>query len=155
MIIHTYYSSIDDEKKATTIRLFKNGQVLPTIATNMMSLGVDISDIEQVIQWGITEWLTLDTLVQHISRAARKSSLLGLAIIYTPHDLLDPVTVKCIKTMNVPQMASQMEDIPLNPVPDEEWEDIIDAVPWYADHDLCDFALPVEQEASWRSNNWG
>jgi len=68
-------------------------------------------------------------LVQCISHTACKSSLLGLAIIYTPHDLLDPVTVKCIKTMNVPQMASQMEDIPLNPVPDEEWEDIIDAVP--------------------------
>jgi Helicase conserved C-terminal domain len=141
--IRTYYSSIDDEKKEATINLFRNGQALLTIATDAMSLGVDISDIERVIQWGITERLTLDTLVQRIGRAARESSLLGLAIIYTPRDLLDPVTAECIKTMNPPQTTSQ---IPLNLAPDEEWEDIVDAVPRYADRDLRAFALPVEPE---------
>ena len=30
--------------------------------------------------------------------------------------------------------------------PDEEWEDIIDATPWYANRDLCLFTLPVEPE---------
>ena len=140
-IIRTYYSSIDDEKKEATIRLFRNGQALLTIATDAMSLGVDIPDIERVIQWGITERITLDTLVQRIGRAARKSSLLGLAIIYAPRDLLDPVTAECT---TIPQTTSQMEDTPLNPVPDEEWEDIVDAVPRYADRDLRAFALPVE-----------
>jgi hypothetical protein len=86
------------------------------------------------------------TLVQRIGRAARESSLLGLAIIYTPRDLLDPVTAECNKMMNVPQAASLMEDIPLDLVPNEEWEDIVDAVPRYTDRDLCAFALPVEPE---------
>ena len=45
-----------------------------------------------------------------------------------------------------PQMEPQTEDIPLDPAPDQEWEDIVDTVPWYAGHDLCAFALPVEPE---------
>jgi len=141
-IIHIYYSSIDDEKKEATIELFRNGEALLTVATDAMSLGVDISDIERVIQWGITERLTLDTLVQRIGRAGRQSSMLGLAIIYTPRDLLDPVSAEGIKASN----PGQTEDIPLDMGPDEEWEDIVDATPRYADRDLRLFALPVEPE---------
>ena len=110
-----------------------------------MSLGVDISDIEQVIQWGITKRLTLDTLVQCISCAAHKSLLLGLVIICTPQDLLDPVTKEHLKVTNppqpTPQREPQIEDIPLDPAPDQEWEDIVDVVPWYAGHDLCTYTL--------------
>ena len=150
MIIRTYYSSIDDEKKEATIRLFKNGRAFLVIATDAMSLGVDISDIERVIQWGITERLTLDTLVQRIGHAARSSKLLGLAIIYTPRDLLDPVTAARFKAMNStqpsPQTESRTEDILLDPPHDDEWENIVDAVPRYAGRDLCAFALPVEPE---------
>ena len=43
-------------------------------------------------------------------------------------------------------MEPQTEDIPLDPAPDQEWEDIVDAVPRYAGRDLCAFALPVEPE---------
>ena len=150
MIIRTYYSSIDDEKKEATIRLFRDGRAFLVIATDAMSLGVDISDIERVIQWGITERLTLDTLVQRIGRAARMSSLLGLAVIYTPRDLLDPVTAARVKATNptqpTPQTESGTEDIPLDPPSDDEWEDIVDAVPRYAGRDLRAFGLPVEPQ---------
>jgi Helicase conserved C-terminal domain len=140
--IRTYYSSIDDQKKEATIRLFRNGEAQMTIATDAMSLGVDISDIERVIQWGVTERLTLDTLVQRIGRAARLSSMLGVAVIYTPRDLLDPVSAAREKAFN--QVSP--DDVPLNPPDDDDWEDIIDAVPRYADRDLSIFALPVEPE---------
>jgi len=142
-VVRTYYSSIDDEKKDATIRLFRNGEALVTVATDAMSLGVDISNIERVIQWGVTERLTLDTLVQRIGRAARISSMLGLAIVYSPRDLLDPVSAVCHKKPNDEELQ---DNLPLNPGADDDWEDIIDAVPRYGDRDFSVFALPVELE---------
>ena len=50
-LLRTYYSSIDDEKKERTINLLRNGKAILSICTDAMSLGVDISNIERVIQW--------------------------------------------------------------------------------------------------------
>jgi superfamily II DNA helicase RecQ len=141
--IRTYYASIDDAKKKATIRLFRNGEALLTIVIDAFSLGVDISDIERVIQWGVTERFTLDTLVQRIGRAGRDIKVQAIAIIYAPRDLLDPVTVAHLKAQNP---DSHVETLPQQDELDEDELDILDALPRYSERDLSVFTTPVEQE---------
>jgi len=88
VVIRTYYSSIDEAKKAATQRLVQEGQARIVVCTDSMSMGVDFSDIDRVIQWGLDRKVTLEVLTQRIGRAARNDDKQGIAIVYASFDLV-------------------------------------------------------------------
>jgi len=90
-VVRTYYFSIDQEKKLETQTLVDKGRARFVICTESMSLGVDFSSIDRVVQWGVDEKLTMDVLMQRIGRAARDQTKQGVAIVYAPFDVLKPV----------------------------------------------------------------
>jgi superfamily II DNA/RNA helicase len=90
-LVRTYYASIDKEQKLRTERLVANGNARFVVCTDSLSLGVDFSGIDRVIQWGVTEKLTMDVLVQRLGRAARGEGVQGLGIVFTPFDLVKPI----------------------------------------------------------------
>lgn len=56
-------------------------------------MGVDIPDIDVVIQWDISEHLTLAMLWQRIGRAGRDPGLKALSIVFIFSKHLLPVTI--------------------------------------------------------------
>ena len=139
--IRTYYSSIDDPKKAETISFIRGGEARIVVCTDALSLGVDIPDIERVIQWGVDYKLVHNTLVQRIGRAARNPEMNGIAVIYAPKCVLEPVS----------KAASQQPESD-EPSDDDEMGGDLDnnaepgTVPNYRNRDLAKFSLPVEQK---------
>jgi superfamily II DNA/RNA helicase len=140
-VIRTYYSSIDEPKKTETLEFIKGGIARITICTDALSLGVDIDDIKSVIQWGVTYKLQHNTLVQRVGRAARSDGVQGIAVIFAPKNILDPVS----KASENPEPAQELE---IDTNANEDWEDEDDDVgiiPNYQTRDLSRFTLPVER----------
>ena len=54
---------------------FNDGHVRILVCTEAAGMGVDISDISRVIQWGIPTFVNLSTLWQRMGRAGRKKDL--------------------------------------------------------------------------------
>lgn len=138
--IRTYYSSIDDAKKEETHTLLRNSKARLVICTDSMSLGVNISDIERVIQWGVCNKLDLKTLVQRMGRAARDPELQALAVIYAPKSLL-------LKALKYPVTDFTTNHLPetFGPPDDELWEDEDENPQPTINRNLACFSLPVTQ----------
>ena len=75
--VRTYYSAIQNEKREERENLVKTGQARIVFATEAMSHGVDFSDLEVVIQWGMEPHLTINSMDQRKGRAARSPELQG------------------------------------------------------------------------------
>ena len=141
--IRTYYASIDKGKKDETLKLLFEGGARIVFCTECFSLGVDIKDIEIVIQWGVDRKLNLMRLGQRIGRAARDEHIQGVAVIYAPRALIDPVTKEVEKRKRLAEGVQQRNG-------DSEWLDDDEEGDWevkipnYESRDLCRFALAVE-----------
>jgi hypothetical protein len=59
------------------------------ICTDVFGLGIDVDDIEVVIQWGLCEKLMGSTLCQCIGHAARDPARKAIAVIYVQSYILD------------------------------------------------------------------
>src|SRR5579859_2018464 len=146
-VIRCYYLCIDAPTKEETHRLIECGDARIVICTDAMSLGVDFPDIEKVIQWGVDDKLDLDTLVQRIGRVERNQDLQGVALIFAPSNLLDPITRAAAS------VAEQSISLPQPSQPawvgnelgslDYEDEPVAGVIPSYQNRDLSKFSLPV------------
>jgi superfamily II DNA/RNA helicase len=58
-------------------------------ATTSLGMGIDIPDIEAVIQWDIPTSSDIKDLWQRIGRAVRKYGLLGIAALFVPYWMFD------------------------------------------------------------------
>lgn len=152
--IRPYYSSIDAKKKKETRHMLENGESRIVVCTDSMSLGIDIRDIERVIQWGVTEKLDPNILWQRFGRAARDPEIQGLGVVYVPADLLEPVRKYMMKDWE--------HGIPHNTFKDMDgWEDEPNlendghdsnnegAIPRFQDRRLELFSLPVTPGTDW------
>ena len=91
-MIQTFFGSIDEKKKRKTLSDLQSGKCRIVVCTDAFGLGVDISNIENVIQWGVNEKLSIASLTQRIGRAARVPNMVGRAVIYVLKGILEAVT---------------------------------------------------------------
>ena len=97
VLIRTYWASIDDAKKTRTYNNIRNGTARIAVCTDAFGLGINIPDIERVIQWGVTPRLSLDRLYQRLGRAARGRPepggppRIGYGFIYVNKSILQAV----------------------------------------------------------------
>jgi superfamily II DNA/RNA helicase len=87
-----YHGGHDAKTKKKTIENLMSGDCRVVVCTDAFGVGIDIPDIEIVIQLGVNTKLTLMGLAQRIGRAARKPGMLGIAIIYISGNLLDSIS---------------------------------------------------------------
>ena len=93
-IVASYYSTLDAKAKSKTLTDLIKGDTRIMICTDAFGLGIDIPDIEVVIQWQVDEKLMASTLYQRIGRAVRGKDVEGIAIIYVQKSLLDSIGKK-------------------------------------------------------------
>ena len=80
--IREYHSDISLPAKSRNMTDFRGDLTKIFICTDAVGMGVDIPDVERVIQWKVPEFLSLCGLWQRFGRAARHPSMQGLGIIY-------------------------------------------------------------------------
>jgi hypothetical protein len=121
---------------------FREGTTRIMICTDAFGLGVNIPDVERVIQWHVDEKFTLSSAHQRIGRAARDPSVQGVGVIYVKQSILNDLS------------AGDWEgawDQPDDPPEDdgEEWDinaDGIRVIPVSKSRRLELFGLPVRPE---------
>jgi superfamily II DNA/RNA helicase len=81
-LIKCFYGSIDEATKAKSLADLRDGITRIVVCTDAFGLGVNIPDIDQVIQWKVNERLTCANLGQRIGRCVRDETRQGIAVIY-------------------------------------------------------------------------
>lgn len=85
----TYYHAImTSGYLATTLKAFRDGRLRILVATEVAGMGLDIPNIEVVVQWTFSV-ASPTTLLQRIGRAARMDALLARAVFLVHHKIIE------------------------------------------------------------------
>lgn len=90
LLIRAYSASLTWGHRAANLAALRNGDAKIVVYTDAAGLGVDISDVEIIVQWKIADHLTLAGLVQRIGRAGRDSSVEAIAVVMTQPSYILP-----------------------------------------------------------------
>jgi hypothetical protein len=81
-IIAMFYADHSQTLKQLTFEQFQSGECRILVATDAFGVGMDIINIQRVIQWGVAGLDNIDTLIQRFGRCARDQSVQGMCILY-------------------------------------------------------------------------
>ena len=88
-LVAEYTNGLTAERRDYCMDLFQKGICRILVCTEACGMGVDIADVERVIQWGVTSRVNLSTIVQRMGRAARKSHMQGVGMLFhSSHSLI-------------------------------------------------------------------
>ncbi|KAF9945828.1 hypothetical protein BGZ70_003541 [Mortierella alpina] len=102
--IGCYHSLKSDEFKKEALQEFKDGKLRVLLATEALGMGMDISDVTLVIQYGLPK--NISALVQRLGRAARDPSLEALEIDMTNPEAFDGAENKAA-SKRAPRLTAQ------------------------------------------------
>ena len=81
--VTSHHGSLSRERRLDAERRLKDGELRALVATASLELGIDIGDVDLVLQVGVTA--TIATLLQRVGRS-------GHALARTPHGRIFPLT---------------------------------------------------------------
>ncbi|KAF8458788.1 P-loop containing nucleoside triphosphate hydrolase protein, partial [Kalaharituber pfeilii] len=81
-LVLEYSTAITYDRRAYNLELFASGECRVLVCTEACGMGVNIPDVERVIQWRISTTTNLSNIYQRLGRAARKPNVQGLGIIF-------------------------------------------------------------------------
>lgn len=88
--VYAYHSLQDKESKEHEMELFKADICYFLVCTDAAGLGMNIPNIEVVIQYRIPDFLDMCDVFQRLGRAARDQNLRGLVLIFVEEKFLVP-----------------------------------------------------------------
>ena len=93
-----HHSSLSRDVRLVVERLFKSGEIKHLIATSSMELGIDIGDVDAVIQYGSPRQVT--RLVQRVGRSGHRwdRPSIGYIIAMDPVDFLEAAVIAKLAT---------------------------------------------------------
>ena len=156
-IVTCYFGSLDAKVKTKILDDLMDGNARIVVCTDAFGMGIDIPDIEVVIQWGVDERLICSSLAQRIGRAARDPTVEGIAVIYVQRAVFESISKNWREELKSWEEAWEdcdesdhggagnigrdgaMEEL------EEELEDLC-VVPVSKNRQLKRFGLPVRQD---------
>ena len=81
-LVAEYTNGLTAERQSYSMDLFQKGICRILVCTEACGMGVDVADVERVVQWGVTPRVNLSTIIQRMGRAARKSHMQGVGILF-------------------------------------------------------------------------
>jgi len=102
-LVQMFFGTLDELKKKQTLSDLQAGTCRIVICTDAFGLGVDISNIDWVIQWNVDKKVpdlavvslmgkvSISALTQRAGRAARNDYMIGKAIFFVPKAILEAV----------------------------------------------------------------
>jgi hypothetical protein len=81
-IVREYHSTMSAKTLECNLQALRDGICRIMVCTDAVGMGLDVPDIQRVIQWRVPEWLTVAGWWQRAGRAARDPKISGMAVIY-------------------------------------------------------------------------
>jgi hypothetical protein len=81
-IIREYHSALSSKGLQKTLALFRKGVCRYLVCTEAVGMGLDIPDIERIIQWKLSEYLTMNCWWQRAGRAGRDPNIWAIAVLF-------------------------------------------------------------------------
>ena len=81
-IIRCYFAELEEEDKELYIKDLRIGKTLLLICTEACGMGMDVSDIELIVQWKLSSKVNLRGLCQRLGRAGRDPRVNAIGIIF-------------------------------------------------------------------------
>ena len=81
-LVAEYTNGLTAKRQSYSMDLFQKGICRILVCTEACGMGVDVADVERVVQWGITPRVNLSMIMQRMGRAARKSHIQGVGILF-------------------------------------------------------------------------
>jgi superfamily II DNA or RNA helicase len=81
-IVCEYHSTMSQKALDRNLQALRNGTCRIMVCTDAVGMGLDVPDIERVVQWRVPGWLTVSGWWQRAGRAARHPEAAGAAIVY-------------------------------------------------------------------------
>jgi hypothetical protein len=82
VVVSEYHSSLSAKALERNLQALREGVCRIMVSTEAVGMGLDVSDIERIVQWRVPPWLTVSGWWQRAGRAARDPSIDGVATIY-------------------------------------------------------------------------
>jgi hypothetical protein len=89
-IVCEYHSTMSQKALDRNLQALREGTCRIMVCTDAVGMGLDVPDIERVVQWRVPPWLTVSGWWQRAGRAARHPDRNGMAIIYYDRSLRVP-----------------------------------------------------------------
>jgi hypothetical protein len=89
-IVREYHSTMSAKALERNLKALQDGICRIMVCTDAVGMGLDVPDIERVVQWRVPPWLTVSGWWQRAGRAARHPDRKGMAIIYYDRSLRVP-----------------------------------------------------------------
>jgi hypothetical protein len=89
-IVREYHSTMSAKALERNLKALQEGICRIMVCTDAVGMGLDVPDIERVVQWRVPPWLTVSGWWQRAGRAARHPDRTGMAIIYYDRSLRVP-----------------------------------------------------------------
>lgn len=87
-----YHGALPDAIKLKIIKELMSGECRIVICTDAFDMDIDISDIEVMIQLGVSEIISCISSAQRIGRAARDPNLMDVAVIFMSGAFLNNIS---------------------------------------------------------------
>jgi superfamily II DNA or RNA helicase len=81
-IVCEYHRTMSQKALDRNLRALRDGTCRIMVCTDAVGMGLDVPDIERVVQWRVPGWLTVCGWWQRAGRAARHPDAAGAAIVY-------------------------------------------------------------------------
>jgi hypothetical protein len=107
-IICEYHSTMSAQALERNLLALREGICRIMVCTDAVGMGLDVPDIERVVQWRVPQWMTLASWWQRAGRAARDPEYSGVAIIYyEPSHIVPEDSPFCAR----PEIPAHLESV--------------------------------------------
>lgn len=146
VLVQCYHGSQDAKAKTKTLEDLIKGDCRIVVCTEAFGLGVDIEDIEIVVQWHVDEKLKISTLSQRLGRAARGDGIIGVGIVYISRTLLPKGWRETIEGWKEHwQNRTDVQGVSFDGDEDDAFDDLR-VVPEVHNRNLGRYGLPVNPD---------
>jgi superfamily II DNA or RNA helicase len=81
-IISKYHTTMSRKALQRNLQALRDGTCRIMVCTDAVGMGLDVPDIQRILQWRVPPWLTVSGWMQRAGRAARNPEIAGIATIY-------------------------------------------------------------------------
>jgi superfamily II DNA/RNA helicase len=77
-LVREYHSVMSREALERNLTSFRSGECRILVATEAVGMGLDVPDVQRVLQWKVPQFMTVSSWWQRAGRAARDPAVWGL-----------------------------------------------------------------------------
>ena len=82
LVVRPFSANLEQMTRKAFMEFFRMGNTRVLVCTDAAGMGIDVSDVQIVMQWGLSKHLTLAALWQRIGRAGRGVGMRAVSVVF-------------------------------------------------------------------------